>query len=143
MGRNRGLVKRIAKQRRNKENFLKLFHNKGSNIAATCEAIGVHRNSYYYWMDTDPEFKEAVSQVEESLIDWVESKLVKKIEDGDVHAITFFLKTKGKSRGYAEKAEYDHPITRFTGIKIITETGEIPEAEVVEEEQKKLTNGKK
>ena len=88
-----------------------------------------------------PEFKEAVSQVEESLIDWVESKLMKRIEDGDAHAITFFLKTKGKSRGYAEKVEYDHPITRFTGIKIITETREIPEAEVIEEGQRKLMDG--
>ena len=41
----------------------------------------------------------------ETAIDHVESKLMGAIDDGNVTAIIFFLKTQGKSRGYTERSE--------------------------------------
>lgn len=49
--------------------------------------------------------KEAVEEAKETVLDFVEGQLYKKIEDGDVASIIFYLKTKGKSRGYVERQE--------------------------------------
>ena len=40
--------------------------------------------------------------VEEGLIDLCETKLMQQINEGNLTAIIFFLKTKGKQRGYIE-----------------------------------------
>ena len=44
----------------------------------------------------------------ESLVDLVESKLIENIKENDNTSIIFFLKTKGKKRGYIEKQEIEH-----------------------------------
>ena len=58
---------------------------------------------FYRWRDGDSGFKAKYDEVNEGQIDKVESKLLRKIDDGDTTAIIFYLKTKGKSRGYSER----------------------------------------
>ena len=48
-----------------------------------------------------------IEDADESLLDFAESKLVEHINDGDITSLIFFLKTKGKKRGYVERSEYD------------------------------------
>ncbi len=54
-------------------------------------------------------------------LDFMESRLLKAIDKGNVTAIIFYLKTKGKDRGYIEPQEIDHgmmnPQKRFTSNK--------------------------
>ena len=40
-------------------------------------------------------------------MDFAESQLHQQIKDGSVAATIFYLKTKGKKRGYIEKSELD------------------------------------
>ena len=73
------------------------------NVSESCSIAGISRQIFYNWMDKDPEFAEAVEEVNEANVDFVESALLQKINDGDTTTIIFYLKTKGKSRGYVEK----------------------------------------
>lgn len=88
-----------------KELFLKLLVRNAGNKSKACKAMNMSRQTVYNWMDDDPEFKKQVDEVEEILIDDAESALMKAIKDGNVTAIIFFLKTKGKSRGYVESMD--------------------------------------
>lgn len=56
-----------------------------------------------------PETLQALSDEEESKLDFVEGKAIKKINEGDGAMIRFYLATKGKKRGftYDEKLEAD------------------------------------
>lgn len=45
----------------------------------------------------------AAMEADEMLLDFVEAKLFQKIKAGDIASIIFFLRTKGKHRGYTEK----------------------------------------
>ena len=80
-------------------------------IYLACEAVGISRQTYYNWRKSDEVFREAVDEVLETQVDWVENKLLDLINAGDTTATIFYLKTKGKKRGYSDKAqpkEEDH-----------------------------------
>jgi hypothetical protein len=105
----------------NKKRFLEILKQSRGIISSACESVDMSRQTYYNWLAADPDFAVAVDEVQESMIDFVESKLMQKIngiecmtDKGDVYelppsdtAIIFFLKTKGKKRGYVEKSEID------------------------------------
>ena len=87
--------------------FLKAFRKHATNATKACEAVGIDRSTYYNWQSTNPTFKQGCSDVHESMIDFAESMLYKNIKDCKESSINFFLKTRGKSRGYVEKQELD------------------------------------
>jgi len=89
----------------NKKEFLDAFRRNAGNISDACKTIGIGRTTYYLWMKNDKDFKAEVEAVEESLIDYAESMLMKQIREGNMTGIIFFLKTKGKERGYVERTE--------------------------------------
>lgn len=88
--------------------FIRVLKAKAGNISETAKALKVDRRSIYFWKEQDPAFKQAIEDQTESLIDFAESKLLTSINNGSDTATIFFLKTKGKSRGYIEKSEVDH-----------------------------------
>lgn len=79
-------------------------------VSDACKSVGVSRVTYYEYYKNDAQFKESVDEIESSVLDYVEGKLFKLIEKGDVASTLFYLKTKGKIRGYIEKSEIDHNI---------------------------------
>lgn len=52
-----------------------------------------------------PSLQDVVHQCAESTLDLAESKLIQNIQDGKEPSIFFYLKCKGKSRGYQEKEQ--------------------------------------
>ena len=51
---------------------------------------------------------EAYNDESEKILDLAESKLFENIRDNDNTAIIFYLKTKGRNRGYIERVETKH-----------------------------------
>lgn len=79
------------------------------NVTQALKLAGIQsRTTYYEWLKEDPEFKNAIDNLEVAEIeaDFVESKLRQRINDGDTTAMIFWLKTKGKRRGFVERIEH-------------------------------------
>ena len=88
------------------------------NISQSCEKVGIVRNTFYEWMKNDPQFRSDINNIEDFVLDWVESELYKRIKEGNPACTIFYLKTKGKKRGYIEKVEQDITIKQDEVFRI-------------------------
>lgn len=96
-----------------RETIVEVYRKKGCNISATCLALGIARKAFYNWKNKDEKLREMLEEAEEALLDFAESKLMDNINKGDTTSLIFFLKTKGKRRGYVEKTESDVQVNGF------------------------------
>jgi len=90
-------------------------------VTNACKIVGVDRTTFYNYYNSDPEFKKACDDCENIAIDFAESKLKQLINEGDTVATIFYLKTKGKHRGYIQTIEN---INKNTEYKIVTNLDE-------------------
>ena len=74
-------------------------------VTTAARVADVSRETHYRWLKEDAEYKEAVRLIGEQAIDFAESYLHALIKDKNPAAVIFFLKTKGKARGYVERQE--------------------------------------
>lgn len=98
--------------------FLAALSDTWGNVSAACTATGISRATHYNWRKCAV-YSEAVEHVEERNLDRAETALQGLIEAGNVTAIIFYLKTKGKKRGYTEKIDVStdrEPVFIFTEI---------------------------
>jgi len=79
-------------------------------VTVACKSVGVSRQTYYDYYNSDDEFKKQVDSLENIALDFVESQLHKRIKDGSDVATIFYLKCKGKKRGYIERQEIESTI---------------------------------
>lgn len=89
-----------------KKKILECLENSLGVVTTACAEAGVPRSTFYKWREGDPDFKEAVEELQDVAIDTVESALFGRIKDKDTTAMIFYLKTKGKKRGYVERQEF-------------------------------------
>ena len=90
-----------------KESILEALEKSLGVVTVACKQSDVPRSTYYKWLNEDEEFAKAVKDIENIALDFGESQLHKQIGDGNTSATIFFLKTKGKKRGYIERSELD------------------------------------
>lgn len=76
-------------------------------VSTAAPKANVSRTQHYQWLKDDPEYKKRVESVQERVLDFAESHLYKLVEDGNPAATIFYLKTKGKKRGYIERQEIE------------------------------------
>ena len=88
-----------------KKAFLQALEKNLGIVTQTAKQVGIHRSTYYDWLNTDSAFRERAEEIQEVALDFVEGKLLKRINDESDTAILFYLKTKGKHRGYVERTE--------------------------------------
>lgn len=74
-------------------------------VKTACDLVGLDRHTHYKWMDKDAKYKAKVIAIDDIALDFAESKLHKSIEQGNIAGIIFYMKTKGKNRGYIERRE--------------------------------------
>jgi hypothetical protein len=72
-------------------------------VTTACRACDVSRATHYQWLEKDAEYKAAVDSLQDMALDFAESKLHSQIADNNTAATIFYLKTKGKARGYIER----------------------------------------
>ena len=90
-----------------KESILEALEKSLGVVTVACKQADVPRSTYYKWLNEDEDFAKAVKDIENIALDFGESQLHKQIGDGNTSATIFFLKTKGKKRGYVERSELD------------------------------------
>ena len=90
-----------------KEAILQALENSLGVVTIACKQANIPRSTYYKWLKEDIEFAKQVKEIENIALDFAESQLHNQIKDGSTSATIFYLKTKGKKRGYVEKSELD------------------------------------
>jgi predicted DNA-binding transcriptional regulator AlpA len=74
-------------------------------VTTAVKIVGIARSTFYEWYNNDEAFKKEVDSIGDIALDFAESQLHKQIKDGNSTATIFYLKTKGKRRGYIERQE--------------------------------------
>jgi len=99
------LATRRNKTDAQKEAMLKALEATLGVVTPAAKVAGVRRQTHYDWMQRDAAYKQQVDELTEMALDFAESKLHKLIQEGNFTATIFFLKTKGRNRGYVERQE--------------------------------------
>lgn len=76
-------------------------------VSDACKIVKIPRSSFYNYYNNDPEFKRACDECQDIALDFAESQLYSQIKGGSTTATIFYLKTKGKHRGYVERQQID------------------------------------
>jgi len=89
--------------------FLRSLKSNLGLIYASSKETGISVEDHNRWMEEDDKYKKQVLEIDGHAIDYVESTLLKLVEEKNPQAIMFYLKTKGKDRGYVEKTSPTDP----------------------------------
>ena len=93
-------------------------------VTSACKAVGISRETHYKWFREDVDYKYQVEDLSNIALDFAESQLHNQIKNGSTPATIFYLKTKGKKRGYIERQEIQHENLEPLTIEIIDSTSE-------------------
>lgn len=111
---------RSNKVQQNKKILLDALEKSLGIVTTACKKAGLNRSTYYEYMANDPEFVKQVKDIENIVKDFVESQLHKQIKEGNHVSTIFYLKTKGRDRGYQESVQVSgddkQPITVVRNI---------------------------
>ena len=83
----------------NQRKFLEVLEDNLGIVDIALQKSGVEREEYNDWKE-NVFFIQKLRGIEEKSLDYVEQQLLLQIQEGNTSAITFYLKTKGKKRGY-------------------------------------------
>ena len=88
-----------------KEKVLQALEESLGVVTTACLKAGISRQLFYQWKKEDKQFADKVLDIEDIALDFAESKLHSQISSNNITATIFFLKTRGKKRGYVEAQE--------------------------------------
>lgn len=88
------------------DNVIQLIREKRGNLSAVARELKVSRPTLYKYLESRTTVQDALEEARETMLDEAEAKLYEKVLNGDTAELIFFLKTRGKSRGYVERTEH-------------------------------------
>lgn len=91
-------------------------------VTAAAKLVGIDRTTHYKWLKEDENYKQWIEELPEIALDFAENALFKLMKTGTPSSIIFYLKTKGKERGYIERQEIE------SNIKVDMDMDKIREA---------------
>lgn len=97
---------KINKIQHTKKALLEALEKSLGVVTTACKSVGVDRGTFYNYYNGDPEFKAAADGMQDVALDFAESQLFQQIKGGVPSSTIFYLKTKGKKRGYIEEKHY-------------------------------------
>jgi len=89
----------------NKAALIEVLSANDGNMAAAGRYFGCSRQVVWQYVDKDPKLRELCAELSESFTDECEAQLFEKIREGDTACIIFYMKTRGRDRGYSERLE--------------------------------------
>lgn len=102
-------------------------------IFAVCKKLKINRATYYRWLKEDKVFSSvcdiSLCQGRENINDLAESKLISKINDSDMKAVTFWLEVNSPryahSRNNKNEFNYNEKEILDQNRKLLKELGEV------------------
>jgi|32_taG_2_1085360.scaffolds.fasta_scaffold03787_3 hypothetical protein len=96
--------------KRHKAKMLEALEKTNGVVSRASRIAKIDRSTHYDWTNPnssryDPDYHNAVDEIQDFALDEVEDALFSQIKDGSTAATIFYLKTKGKKRGYIERQE--------------------------------------
>ncbi len=73
--------------------IIEALREKHGNLSAAARFLGCDRHTVSRYIDTYPTVKAVADEERETLIDFAENQLFKQVQDGNITAIIFTLKT--------------------------------------------------
>lgn len=93
------------KPRLRDDQIAKALVDTGGFISDTADLLGVTVGAISQRVKSSEMLQQLRIDIEDTYLDIAESKLIKKIREEDTASIFFYLKCKGKKRGYVEKQQ--------------------------------------
>ena len=106
--------KRTERTQDNKELLLKALHKSLGIVTEACEKTGLSRTQHYKWYKEDEDYRKKVQEIDGMFIDFAETHLKEQIKNNNTQATIFYLKTRGRKRGYGDSLDLtsnNEPIT--------------------------------
>jgi predicted transcriptional regulator len=89
--------------------------------------LGVSQSAISQRVSKSEYLQTVYQEIREEMLDLAESELLKKLKEGHMSAIIFFLKCIGKSRGYTEKQEIEVAQKQGSGVLVVPKVCETTE----------------
>jgi hypothetical protein len=100
-------IDKVTKSDTLKKKLLEALEQSLGIVTDACKMAELSRQSHYRWLKDDELYREAVEAIQDMALDFAESSLYQQIREKNTPATIFYLKTKGKHRGYIERTEID------------------------------------
>lgn len=104
----------IAMQKRRKNKLLVALQKSFGVVNTACKMVGITRKTFYVYYHADLEFKARADDTQEVALDSAETQLHKNIRSGKEASLIFYLKTRGKRRGFIEKGDDSAMVVNIT-----------------------------
>jgi len=88
-----------------KLNMLEALEKSLGIVTNALKISGTAKTTYHRWVKEDEAFAKDVKDVGNTALDFAESKLFSQIKDNNHSSTQFYLKNKGRDRGYGDKLD--------------------------------------